>query len=70
MMALLKDTAQSWFEDSDGNYTRNAGDHAFSAHKYFMTNPSLSGRGSALRATGAAVLKRLFPRVSNTNRSE
>ena len=49
MMSLLKDTAQSWIEDSDGNYTRNAGDNAFSAHKYFMTNPSLSGRGKSLR---------------------
>ncbi len=50
MMALLKDQAQSWIEDSDGNYTRKETEaNAFSAHKYFMTNPSLSGRGKALR---------------------
>ncbi|MFM2128720.1 MAG: hypothetical protein RL477_266, partial [Pseudomonadota bacterium] len=54
MMSLLKDTAQSWLEDSDGNYTRNAGDNAFSAHKYFMTNPSLSGRGKSLRPVKAS----------------
>ena len=49
-MALLKDQAQSWIEDADGNYSRIASDpNAFSAHKDFMTNPSLSGRGKALR---------------------
>ena len=50
MGALLRDQAQSWIEDSDGNYSRMpAGPQAFSAHSYFMTNPSLSGRGKALR---------------------
>jgi polyphosphate kinase len=34
----------------DGSWVRVTTDEdAFSAHTYFMTNPSLSGRGSALR---------------------
>jgi len=50
MVANLKDVAQSWVLEADGTYTRLKADKAaFSAHTYFMTNPSLSGRGSALR---------------------
>ncbi len=50
MVANLKDTAQSWLLDADGSYTRLASKgESFAAHTYFMTNPSLSGRGSALR---------------------
>jgi polyphosphate kinase len=50
MMANFKDKAQSWVLGADGRYTRVAsGPGAFSAHTYFMTNPSLSGRGSALK---------------------
>ena len=50
MVANLKDTAQSWTLGPDGRYKRvEAGGNAFSAHLYFMTNPSLSGRGSALK---------------------
>ena len=53
MVANLKDEAQSWVMRSDGTYKRlPAADDAFSAHTYFMTNPSLSGRGSALRRSG------------------
>jgi polyphosphate kinase len=51
MAANLKDNLQSWVLGADGNYTRimpQSEDKAFSAHTYFMTNPSLSGRGSAL----------------------
>ncbi|MGQ0675591.1 MAG: RNA degradosome polyphosphate kinase [Rhodospirillales bacterium] len=54
MIANLNDQAQSWTLDSTGAYTRvPAGPGAFSAHNYFMTNPSLSGRGSALKRSGA-----------------
>ncbi|MBU6155992.1 MAG: RNA degradosome polyphosphate kinase, partial [Alphaproteobacteria bacterium] len=49
MNANLKDVAQSWLLQSDGTYFRASGadaPDAFSAHDYFMTNPSLSGQGS------------------------
>ncbi|MEX2629211.1 MAG: RNA degradosome polyphosphate kinase [Tistlia sp.] len=50
MMANLKDEAQSWVMGTDGEFVRvHAGPDAFSAQHFFMTNPSLSGRGSALR---------------------
>ena len=50
MVANLRDTLQSWSLAPDGAYTRvSAEEEAFSAHTYFMTNPSLSGRGRALR---------------------
>ncbi|MCW5730511.1 MAG: RNA degradosome polyphosphate kinase [Alphaproteobacteria bacterium] len=51
MLANLKDEAQSWQLGPDGKYRRvESGEGGFSAHDYFMTNPSLSGRGKALRA--------------------
>jgi polyphosphate kinase len=50
MIANLKDDTNSWELRPDGSYEREpAAADAFSAHAYFMTNPSLSGRGSALR---------------------
>jgi polyphosphate kinase len=52
MVANLKDQAQSWFLRADGSYARDPAfdrSDAFSAHTYFMTNPSLSGRGRALK---------------------
>ena len=49
MVANLRDTLQSWVLAADGTYSRAPLDEEFSAHTYFMTNPSLSGRGRALR---------------------
>ena len=52
MVANLNDEAQSWTLDAAGGYRRvetwNA-KGAFSAHEYFMTNPSLSGRGHKVK---------------------
>jgi len=51
MAVNLRDNLQSWDLDSNAVWTRREpGAVPFSAHEYFMTNPSLSGRGSALNA--------------------
>ena len=50
MLASLNDVRQSWSLDAEGVYHRlEAEADAFSAHEYFMTNPSLSGGGDSLR---------------------
>ncbi len=56
MLANLKDRRQSWQMGPNGRYDRmslsepiHEANALFSAHEYFMTNPSLSGRGSALQ---------------------
>jgi polyphosphate kinase len=55
MVVNLRDDAQSSIMQPDGTWVRvTPGDPAASAHDYFMTNPSLSGRGSALHGGIAA----------------
>ena len=50
MVANLADEAQSWVLQPDGRYLRDLkpGDGTlFNCHRFFMENPSLSGRGTA-----------------------
>jgi polyphosphate kinase len=55
MVVNLKDSMQSWELQSDGEWQRvPPGKKPVSAHDYFMTNPSLSGRGSALHGSAVA----------------
>lgn len=61
MLANMLDVEQSWWLHADGSYARveaplEGDSKPFNCHRYFMTNPSLSGRGGALQAGGVPKL--------------
>jgi polyphosphate kinase len=66
MVANLNDEAHSWYLRADGSYQRvdaSQLSEPFSAHRYFMTNPSLSGRGSAGKGNAPAAFDHVGPRT-------
>jgi len=69
MIANLNDELNSWDLRPTGKYIRRApqGKPPFSAHQYFMENPSLSGRGKALKYSAPQRLD--LPRPKGKNKA-
>jgi len=62
MVLNFRDTEQSWTLASDGSYHRINEDGGLNVHHYFMTNQSVSGRGTAAR--------RARPKSSRTTKAK
>jgi len=59
MNTTINDNANAWILQSDGTYKKisTQGSKVLNSHKYFMINPSLSGRGSALKKVQKIIKK-------------